>query len=184
MDGHGKCKGREQVRDGSHRKTYSIVSQREREKKTNNAYSTDSTVRMIKLNAIDGEYMAVGRKTVETSNVLSPFGGAQQQSVNITGSGIQEVEFQDGFRMSIRASKPMTINTDVVNGVSTSMLTGTDMSVSKYLREKPTPCTKQHSNFYLDNYRYLVTTNLAGVLPNLNQMMAVVQLPCKNPVTE
>lgn len=87
---------------------------------------------MVKMNSIDGEYMAVGRQTVETSNVLSPFGGAQQQSVNITGSGIQEIEYQDGFRMSIMASKPMTINTDVVNGVSTSMLNGAAMPVSMY----------------------------------------------------
>ncbi|CZR68594.1 uncharacterized protein PAC_18493 [Phialocephala subalpina] len=119
--------------------------------------TTDNTVRMVKMNSIDGEYMAVGRQTVETSNVLSPFGGAQQQSVNITGSGIQEIEYQDGFRMSIMASKPMTINTDVVNGVSTSMLNGAAMPVN--------------------NYRYLVTTNLAGVMTDLNQMMAVVQLP-------
>lgn len=30
-----------------------------------------------------------------------------------------------------------------------------------------------------DNYRYLVTTNLAGVIPNLNRMMTVVELPRK-----
>jgi hypothetical protein len=71
---------------------------------------------------IDGEYMAVGRKTIETGTVLSPFG--TQQSVNITGSGIQEVEFQDGFRMSIRATQPMTVSADVVNGVSSSMTNG------------------------------------------------------------
>lgn len=99
--------------------------------------STDNTVRMVKLNSIDGEYMAVGRQTTETSNVLTPFGGSQQQSVNITGSGIQEVEFQDGFRMSIMASKPMTVNTNVVNGVSTSMLTGGAMSVSTYFCHHP-----------------------------------------------
>jgi hypothetical protein len=82
------------------------------------------------MNSIDGEYMAIGRKSVETGNVLTPFG--TQQSVNITGSGIQEVEFADGFRMSIKANMPMSINTDVVNGVSTSMLTQNVMPVSKY----------------------------------------------------
>ncbi|KAH6675158.1 hypothetical protein B0J14DRAFT_30076 [Halenospora varia] len=117
--------------------------------------TTDSTVRMIKMNSIDGEFMAIGRKTVETSNVLSPFG--QQQSVNITGSGIQEVEFTDGFRMSLKASMPMTVSTDVVNGVSSGMITNGVMPVN--------------------NYRYLVNSNLAGVIPNLNNMMAVVQLP-------
>lgn len=97
--------------------------------KANIQCSTDSTVRMIKMNSIDGEFMAIGRKTVETSNVLSPFG--QQQSVNITGSGIQEVEFTDGFRMSLKASMPMTVSTDVVNGVSSGMITNGVMPVSK-----------------------------------------------------
>jgi hypothetical protein len=86
---------------------------------------------MIKMNSIDGEYMAIGRKTVETSNVLQPFGQSAQQSINITGSGIQEVEFQDGFRMAVMATQPMTINADVVNGVSTSMLTSGEMTASK-----------------------------------------------------
>jgi hypothetical protein len=83
---------------------------------------------MIKLNNIDGEYMAVGRQTVETSNVLTTFN--QNQQVQISGSGIQEVEFTDGFRMSIKASQPMVVKTDVRNGVSSSM-TGSLMSVSK-----------------------------------------------------
>jgi hypothetical protein len=86
------------------------------------------------MNNIDGEYMAIGRKTVETSNVVSPFGQSQQQSVNVTGSGIQELEFQDGFRMAVMATQPMTINTDVVNGVSSSMLGSGEMTVSKYHR--------------------------------------------------
>ncbi|KAI0127217.1 hypothetical protein BJ170DRAFT_683064 [Xylariales sp. AK1849] len=117
--------------------------------------TTDNTVRMVKMNSIDGEFMAVGRQTVETSQVLTTFN--QNQQVNIAGSGIQEVEFTDGFRMSIRASQPMTMKTDVVNGVSASMMTGGTTSVN--------------------NFRYLVTTNLAGVQPNLNSMVAVVQLP-------
>lgn len=87
---------------------------------------------MLKLNSIDGEYMAIGRQTTETSVVLSPFGGAQQQSVQINGSGIQELEFQDGFRMSVQASQPMTVNTDVRNGVSNSMLVDGSASVSKF----------------------------------------------------
>jgi hypothetical protein len=89
---------------------------------------------MIKLNAIDGEYMAIGRKTIETSNVLSPFGQDQQQSINITGSGIQEVEFTDGFRMTVKATQPMTVNSDVVNGISSSMLVNGVMPVSTYFR--------------------------------------------------
>jgi hypothetical protein len=133
---------------------------------------------MIKLNALDGEYMAIGRQTVETSNVLSPFGQDPQQSIQVNGSGVQEVEFQDGFRMTIRASQPMTINTDVVNGISSSMLVDGGTSVSMYLFNFP-----DHQFHilivYIDNFRYLVRTNLAAVQPSLNQMAAVMQLPSK-----
>jgi hypothetical protein len=84
---------------------------------------------MIKMTSLDGEYMAVGRQTTETGNVLTTFN--QNQQVQISGSGIQEVEFTDGFRMSVRASQPMTLKTDVVNGISSSMTTGGIMPVSK-----------------------------------------------------
>lgn len=73
--------------------------------------------------------MAIGRQTTETANVLTPFA---TQSVNITGSGIQEVEFADGFRMSMKATQPMTLTTNVVNGISSSMITDQNtMSVSE-----------------------------------------------------
>ncbi|WQF77358.1 hypothetical protein CDEST_02372 [Colletotrichum destructivum] len=114
---------------------------------------TDANVRMVKLTQIDGEYVAVGRQTSELGASLTPFG----QPVTIAGSGIQEAEFQDGFRMSIRASQPMSIRTDVVNGISAEMVTNGIMSIN--------------------NYRYLVTSNLAGVVPQLNSMTAVVQVP-------
>lgn len=77
--------------------------------------------------------MAIGRMTPETSNVLAPFGSAQQQQIQINGSGIQEVEFQDGFRMSIQASQPMVVNTDYKNGVSSSMVVDGSTSVSEYI---------------------------------------------------
>lgn len=85
---------------------------------------------MVKLNSIDGEFMAVGRQTVETGTVLTTFGSGQTAS--IAGSGIQEVEFTDGFRMSIKASQSMVIKADVKNGISSSMVTGGAMSLSEY----------------------------------------------------
>ncbi|CZS97517.1 uncharacterized protein RAG0_06567 [Rhynchosporium agropyri] len=121
--------------------------------------TTDSSVRIVKMTNIDGEYMAIGRQTTETSNVLSPFG----QQVRVTGSGIQEIEFSDGFRMSLKTSQKMTLNTNVVNGISTTMTSGM-------------------SGTPLNNYRYLVTTNLGGIQPNLNSMQAVIQLPRKSTV--
>jgi hypothetical protein len=97
--------------------------------------STDMTVRMVKRNQLDGEYMIVGRQTVETNTLVQPFGSDQRSSIAIQGTGLQENEFQDGFRMSTRATQPMTMNVDVVDGIDSSMLSalrGQD-SVSEYL---------------------------------------------------
>lgn len=112
---------------------------------------------MVKQTTLDGEYMLIGRQTPETSQVLSTFTDDPARAVQVNGSGIQDVQFQDGFKMTVRAAQPMTINTNVINGVSTSMLTDSSQPVN--------------------NYRYLVTSNLAAVQPGLNQMMALVQMP-------
>ncbi|ORY06008.1 hypothetical protein BCR34DRAFT_604326 [Clohesyomyces aquaticus] len=120
---------------------------------------TDNTVRMIKRNNIDGEYMALGRQTVETNAALTPFGSGSAQSVVIAGSGLQEAEYVDGFRMSVKASQPLTMNVDVKNGIETGMLTALPGAMS------------------INDFRYLATTSLAGVQPSLNRMVTVVQLP-------
>jgi hypothetical protein len=96
--------------------------------------STDMTVRMVKRNQLDGEYMILGRQTVEVNTVVQPFGSDQASSVAIQGTGLQENEFLDGFRMSTRSTQPMLMNVDVVDGIDSSMLAalqGQD-SVSKY----------------------------------------------------
>ncbi|CZT45673.1 uncharacterized protein RSE6_06004 [Rhynchosporium secalis] len=117
--------------------------------------TTDNTVRLVKMTNIDGEYIAIGRQSTESANVLTPFA---DQSVKITGSGIQEAEFVDGFRMSMKATQPMRVTTNVINGVSSSMITDPGMMP-------------------INNYRYLITTNLAAVAPNLNQMTVILQMP-------
>lgn len=82
---------------------------------------TDNTVRLVKMNNIDGEYIALGRQTPETSLSLTQFNTQGQQAFNVSGSGIQENEYTDGFRMSVRSTQPMQINTNVVNGISNTM---------------------------------------------------------------
>ncbi|KAH6697332.1 hypothetical protein F5X68DRAFT_3914 [Plectosphaerella plurivora] len=117
----------------------------------------ESNVRMVRQTTIDGEYVVVGRRTAETGQSLAAFSQDPNAAIRIDGSGIQEVEWQDGLRMSVRASQPMAIQANVVNGVSSGMITSGTQPVN--------------------NYRYLVTSNLAGVTPDLNRMAAVVQIP-------
>ncbi|KAH3959588.1 hypothetical protein HBI25_098510 [Parastagonospora nodorum] len=121
--------------------------------------STDMTVRMVKRNQLDGEYMVVGRQTVETNTLVQPFGSDQARSIAIQGTGLQENEFQDGFRMSTRATQPMTMNVDVVDGIDSSMLAALQGQES------------------VNDYRYSVITNLAAVTPSLNQQVTVIQMP-------
>ena len=119
---------------------------------------------MVKMNAIDGEYMALGRQTIETNNALTTFGTGGNSTVNIQGTGIQEAEFTDGFRMSVRATQPVSMVVNVKNGVDQGMLSA--------LQGQTT----------VNNFRYSVMTNLGGVTPALNTMTTVVQLPSKDPL--
>ncbi|CBX98197.1 hypothetical protein IAQ61_010296 [Plenodomus lingam] len=120
---------------------------------------TDMTVRMVKRNQLDGEYMIVGRQTVETNTLVVPFGSDSATSVAIQGTGLQENEFEDGFRMSTRASQPMTMNVDVKDGIDSSMLAALQ------------------GQEIVNDYRYSVVTNLAAVTPDLNQQVTVIQMP-------
>ncbi|KAH8643653.1 hypothetical protein IG631_01116 [Alternaria alternata] len=124
--------------------------------------TTDMTVRMVKRTQMDGEYMVVGRQTVETNTLVTPFGSDGSTSVAIQGTGLQENEFQDGFRMSTRATQPMTMNVDVKDGVDSSMLAALQGQAP------------------VNDYRYSVVSNLAAVTPDLNQQVTVVQMPSKS----
>lgn len=123
--------------------------------------TTDMTVRMVKRSQLDGEYMVVGRQTVETNTLVTPFGADGSTQVAIQGTGLQENEFQDGFRMSTRATQPMLMNVNVKKGVDSGMLSALKGQMS------------------VNDYRYSVTTNLAGVAPNLNQQVNVIQMPSR-----
>jgi hypothetical protein len=94
---------------------------------------------------------------------VTPFGDDGSTSVAIQGSGLQENEFQDGFRMAVRATQPTIMNVNVKNGVDQGMLAALQ-------GQQP-----------VNNYRYSVTTNLAGVTANLNQQVTVIQMPSKFP---
>ncbi|KAF2018421.1 hypothetical protein BU24DRAFT_432801 [Aaosphaeria arxii CBS 175.79] len=120
---------------------------------------SDMSVRMVKRTSLDGEYMALGRQTVETNTLVVPFGSDQANTVVIQGTGLQENEFQDGFRMSVRATQPVSMNVDVKDGVDRGMLTALQ-------GQEP-----------INDFRYSVTTSLAAVQPDLNRMATVIQMP-------
>lgn len=96
--------------------------------------NTDMTVRMVKLQNIDGEFMMLGRQTTGTETQLTTFGNDQSSQVTVTGTGLQENEFTDGFRMSVKATQPMTMNVNVKKGIDSSMVSALQgqQSISKF----------------------------------------------------
>jgi hypothetical protein len=75
------------------------------------------------MTSLDGEYMLLGRKSVDSSNIFVQYGQGATRTVNITGgAGIQEAEFVDGLRFSVAATTSFAMNVDIPNGVEPAAL--------------------------------------------------------------
>jgi hypothetical protein len=80
--------------------------------------STENKTRIIKMISLDGEYMLLGRKSQDVTNIFVQYGQGATRTVNITGgNATQEAEFVDGLRFSIRSAEPFTLNADIPFGV-------------------------------------------------------------------
>ncbi|KAH4118426.1 hypothetical protein HBH68_155990 [Parastagonospora nodorum] len=83
-----------------------------------NVHVSENKTRIIKLTSLDGEYILLGRKTVDTANIFVQYGFGATRTVNLTGGkGIQGAEFVDGLRISLESEKDMRLNIDLKNGV-------------------------------------------------------------------
>jgi hypothetical protein len=52
---------------------------------TRNVHRSENNTRIIKMTSMDGEYLLVGRKTVDTSNIFVQYGQGVTRTVNMTG---------------------------------------------------------------------------------------------------
>jgi len=52
---------------------------------TRNVHRSENNTRIIKMTSMEGEYMLVGRQTVDTSNIFVQYGQGQTRTVNMTG---------------------------------------------------------------------------------------------------
>ncbi|KAH0596708.1 hypothetical protein MHUMG1_05828 [Metarhizium humberi] len=82
--------------------------------------STENKTRIIKMTSLDGEYMLLGRKSEDTSNIFVQYGQGATRTVNITGGAekIQEAEFVDGLRFRVQSTKSFALNADIPFGVN------------------------------------------------------------------
>jgi hypothetical protein len=104
---------------------------------TRNVHRSENNTRIIKITSLDGEYMLVGKQSVDTSNIFVQFGQGATRTVNITGGqGIQEAEFIDGMRFSVQFSvqsgKAMTLNVDIKQGINPWTLPANMMSLNSF----------------------------------------------------
>lgn len=52
---------------------------------TRNVHQSENNTRIIKMTSMDGEYLLVGRQTVDTSNIFVQYGQGATRTVNMTG---------------------------------------------------------------------------------------------------
>lgn len=70
------------------------------------------------MTSLEGEFMLLGRKTEDITNIFVQYGQGATRTVNITGgNATQEAEFVDGLRFSIKSAEPFTLNADIPFGV-------------------------------------------------------------------
>ena len=85
------------------------------------------------MTSLDGEYMLLGRKSADISNIFVQYGQGVTRTVNVTGrNGIQEAEFIDGLRFTIASSMNFRMNVDIQNGLDPAALPGGSISLSTF----------------------------------------------------
>jgi hypothetical protein len=83
------------------------------------------------MTSIDGEYMILGRRSEDITNIFVQYGQGASRTVNVTGGkGVQEAEFIDGLRFSMQSQEGFTMNVDIKNGVSSERLPHGTVSLS------------------------------------------------------
>ncbi|KAK0121874.1 hypothetical protein ONS95_010153 [Cadophora gregata] len=98
-----------------------------------NVHRSENNTRIIKMTSLDGEYLLLGRKTVDTSNIFVQYGQGVTRTVNLTGGpGIQEAEFVDGLRFSVQSSQALMINVDLKEGVDSRSLPAGTQSLNSF----------------------------------------------------
>ncbi len=100
--------------------------------------STENKTRIIKMTSLDGEYMLLGRRSDDATNIFVQYGQGATRTVNATGGpGVQEAEFIDGLRFSIQSTVPFTMNVDIPNGLDPATMPGNAMSLSVFRAASP-----------------------------------------------
>lgn len=137
---------------------------------------SENKTRIIKMTSLDGEYLLLGRKTEDFSNIFIQYGQGATRTMNITGGqGIQSADFIDGLRFGIESQHDFKLNVDlkVVKDHSEKRLL-------KLLSER------RFSSYCwicglmrTDTYAWVVNTTLSNSKPSVT---CNISLPCESRV--
>ena len=84
-------------------------------------FRTENKTRIIKMTSFEGEFILLGRLTEDVANIFVQYGQGATRTVNITGGpGLQEAEFIDGLKVSIRANGSMAMNVEIQSDTAVS----------------------------------------------------------------
>lgn len=98
-----------------------------------NVHRMENKTRMIKQTSIDGEFMLLGRKSMDTSNVFLQFGHGDLRTVHLSGGiGPQTSQFIDGLGFSVVCDKPLRMNVRLKQGVNSGTLPSGTKSLNSY----------------------------------------------------
>lgn len=117
------------------------------------------------MTSLDGEYILLGRKSVDTANIFVQYGFGATRTVNLTGGkGIQEAEFVDGLRISLESEKDMRINIDLKNGVDGKIVPSGMRSLSMILYPRPKPAAPllSSNSYALDSFAWAMNTSASN----------------------
>ena len=88
-----------------------------------NVHKSENKTRIIKMTSLDGEYLAIGRRDIDSSNIFVQYGQGETRTANFTaGPGRQETEFIDGLRLSVETDQPVRMNIEIKSPVNMAVL--------------------------------------------------------------
>ncbi|KAH8693412.1 hypothetical protein GQ44DRAFT_792334 [Phaeosphaeriaceae sp. PMI808] len=138
-----------------------------------NVHVSENNTRIIKLTELDGEYMLLGRKTVDSANIFVQYGFGATRTVNLTGGkGEQEAQFVDGLRILAIADKAMGINIDLKAGVDKAEMPADMRSLNSYAWVMNTSMPNQ--SLKNGTISFPVNTNLMHAGTNLGKLKLAV----------
>ncbi|KAH7391362.1 hypothetical protein BKA64DRAFT_710267 [Cadophora sp. MPI-SDFR-AT-0126] len=99
-----------------------------------NVHRSENNTRIIKMTSIEGEYILVARKTVDTSNVFIQYGQGESRTANMTaGPGLQCAEFIDGMRFTVQTNVDLRMNIELKHGINPGTLPPNTASLNSYM---------------------------------------------------